>query len=72
MCWGFSCGDGWYLLIDRLCSSLQWDTDTNKYPQVVATQVKEKYGTLRFYYTLDYIEQAGKEVGFDDVRKCSE
>jgi len=115
MCWGFECGDGWYLLIDRLCSNLQWNTDMNnkdyviknpklrklvpflerliqsipgrynfdrkrqlnpllhirgylinllyrwkkrldytyiesdRYPQIVASQVKEKYGGLRFY-----------------------
>jgi len=53
MCWGFSCGDGWYWLLDRLCSNLQWDTDKNnrdeKYPQIVAMQVKEKFGGLRFY-----------------------
>jgi len=49
MCWGFDCGDGWYWLINALCSQLQWDTDKNGQPQVVASQVKEKYGTLRFY-----------------------
>ena len=53
MCWGFECGDGWYWLINRLCSNLQWNTDHNntsgKYPQVVAVQVKEKFGGLRFY-----------------------
>lgn len=49
MCWGFECGDGWYWLIDELCTSLQWDTDKNKRPQVVASQVKEKYGRLCFY-----------------------
>jgi len=53
MCWGFACGDGWYWLIDRLCSNLQWNTDKNnrdgKYPQVVASQVKEKFGGLCFY-----------------------
>jgi len=49
MCWGFECGDGWYWLIDNLCSLLQWDIDHNKHPQIEATQVKEKYGTLRFY-----------------------
>jgi len=52
MCWGIECGDGWYYLIDKLCSNLQWNTDRNKYPQVEATQVKEKYGGLRFYYTI--------------------
>ena len=50
MCWGLDCGDGWYHLIDRLCGQLQWDIDRNHYPQIEATQVKEKFGTLRFYY----------------------
>lgn len=49
MCWGVDCGDGWYVLIDQLCSALQWDTDHNREPQIVATQVKEKFGTLNFY-----------------------
>ena len=49
MCWGIECGIGWYELIDNLCSHLQWDIDHNGYPQIEAVQVKEKYGTLRFY-----------------------
>ena len=104
ICWGFECGDGWYLLLDKLCAMIQWEIDQqnrnlesdkkynkmlskaqsgdfelfNKYYkdcstdkkwlekrkdeilkesptiekevyQVVATQVKEKYGSLRFY-----------------------
>lgn len=49
MCWGFECGDGWYDLIDMLCGIIQWDIDNNGHPQIEATQVKEKYGTLRFY-----------------------
>jgi hypothetical protein len=46
--WGFECGDGWYDLIDALCSSLQNATE-NDAPQVVVVQVKEKLGSLRFY-----------------------
>ena len=59
MCWGFECGDGWYNIIDRLCSYLQFHTDHNNrplqdsniypYPQIIASQIKEKYGGLRFY-----------------------
>ena len=49
MCWGIECGDGWYWLIDNLCRQLQWDIDRNKQPQLEAVQVKEKYGSLRFY-----------------------
>jgi len=54
MCWGLECGKGWYQLLDCLCSSLQWDTERNGYPQVVFTQVKEKFGTLRAYYNWKY------------------
>ena len=49
MCWGIETSDGWYWLLDNLCSQLQWDIDNNKHPQIEATQVKEKFGTLRFY-----------------------
>jgi hypothetical protein len=42
MCWGIGCGDGWYGILDWLCSELR-GTD------VVAVQVKEKFGGLRFY-----------------------
>jgi len=104
MCWGFECGDGWYEIINNLCSLIQnhidnvnnqrekmnrynimindakngdW-TSFNEYyshikadyrneyklravsaefqplpdpvSQVVAVQVKEKFGSLRFYY----------------------
>ncbi len=49
MCWGFSCGDGWFELIDALCERLQFWTDHNHAPQVVACQVKEKWGALKFY-----------------------
>ncbi len=44
MCWGIECGDGWYWLIDSLCKYISSVDDT-----VEALQVKEKYGTLRFY-----------------------
>ena len=88
MCWGFSCGDGWYNILDVLCGMLtseyrqakdryeyytevgvggilygtktvtqedidkakaKMDEEAEKVP--VASQVKEKFGTLRFYVT---------------------
>jgi hypothetical protein len=54
MYWGFSCGDGWYDLIDTLCENIQSYIDNNSsetrvISQLTADQVKEKYGTLRFY-----------------------
>lgn len=49
MCQGFQVGDGWHALLDVLCEELQRDTVEKGAPQVVATQVKEKFGRLRFY-----------------------
>lgn len=49
MCFGFECGDGWYDIIDTLCYHIQRHVDSKKLPPVAAMQVKEKFGTLRFY-----------------------
>lgn len=109
MCWGIETGDGWYSLIDSLCSHLQWNIDHNnkdyviksrilrfihpyitflgwrlkgkfgynfrmlysrinskwkriyidseRYPQIEAVQVKEKFGGLRFYTNISSNEQ---------------
>jgi hypothetical protein len=65
MCWGFECGDGWFNIIDKLCSNIQWHLDKNakkETSQVVASQVKEKFGTLRFYY------DGGDDIIFGMVR----
>jgi hypothetical protein len=52
MAWGISCDDGWYDLIYNLCSELQcWSDAYGK--QIVATQIKEKFGGLRFYISID-------------------
>lgn len=67
---GFECGDGWADLLVELCEKIQSRLNTFE-PQVaneiVALQVKEKYGTLRFYISAyddtieDYIEEAAKK-----------
>lgn len=67
----FECGPGWYDIIDDLSSKLEKeiealakDGDGSSY----AVQVKEKYGTLRFYVSLetekmgDLIEQAEEKT----------
>ncbi len=52
MAWGFTCGSGWYTIIDLLCSNIQNHLDYKpEIHQVVADQVKEKFGTLQFYVT---------------------
>lgn len=53
MCWGFDCDDGWRDVIDTLCGRIDaYVKEKQKVSpkfSVVATQVKEKFGTLRFY-----------------------
>jgi len=53
MAWGLECDDGWYTIIDVLCKQIQhhqqWNMAKDIQP-VVLEQVKEKFGTLRFYY----------------------
>jgi len=58
MCWGFECGDGWFNLLWELSEKLE--NLINKFKQEnpegyapCATQVKEKFGTLRFYVNND-------------------
>lgn len=52
MCWGLECGDGWLDLIDALCGDIQRYIDNNpEVTQIEATQVKQKFGSLRFYYS---------------------
>ena len=89
MYWGFDCGDGWYNIIEAMCSDItnhirnerfnidlvnKWNTklaeaEANNFEDweewkpreyrevpepiqdVIAIQVKEKFGGLRFYYS---------------------
>lgn len=48
---GFRCGDGWFDLIDQLCSEIQWWISENRMPPVQVSQIKEKFGTLRFIFS---------------------
>lgn len=101
MCWGFQCSDGWFNIIDSLCTALTYtyttsvnvdaedgkrlgiepsvyDEKTNYYceiiqPQVVVNTVKEKFGTLRFYYhteleeKMSYLKGTGKYPELDKI-----
>ena len=48
---GCECADGWYDLLDETCAKIQavYDEHGSK-PDIIIDQIKEKYGTLRFYY----------------------
>lgn len=69
MAWGIAVGDGWYNIIDKLCAKLE--------PQgVVAGQVKEKFGGLRFYINpvdngdWNMIHKAINEAEAESFRTC--
>ena len=49
---GLECGNGWFDILKDLCVKIE--AEINKLPEVeqqhyVVHQIKEKYGTLRFY-----------------------
>lgn len=46
---GFTCGDGWFGIINDLCAEITSQVKAGTMPPVVASQVKEKSGYLRFY-----------------------
>ena len=48
MPFGFEHGDGWFALLDKLSADIT-ELDNRDGTTTIATQVKEKYGGLRFY-----------------------
>ena len=52
---GVACGAGWFNILNQLCQNIQSHIDwKNSKEEVVAqvtiAQIKEKFGSLRFYY----------------------
>jgi hypothetical protein len=93
MCWGFSCGDGWFQLLfdlsEEITAILKRMDEASGFPEgtkttrevrtpsremVRATQVKEKFGTLRFYttYTTDEISEAIRKAEARSAKTCME
>lgn len=48
---GVETGSGWYWLISNLLECIHSYVSQNEVPEVTITQIKEKYGSLRFYFT---------------------
>jgi len=46
---GIACEDGWFQLLDNLCSSLSQYIKNKELAPVRVIQIKEKFGSLRFY-----------------------
>jgi hypothetical protein len=74
---GFECGDGWADLLVELSEKIQAHLNTlspEAAEQIVALQVKEKYGTLRFYvsYYDETIESLIQEASKKSAVTCEQ
>ena len=56
---GCECGEGWYQLLHNLCRELLTLFDKNNVDaeQFRVLQVKEKFGALRFYYSVSLLPE---------------
>ena len=81
MCWGFSCDDGWFDIIWNLSSKLEpliqklhtERQDIEYLPR--ASQVKEKFGGLRFYVTsatdeMDGLIEEAETLSYKTCESC--
>lgn len=62
MCWGIECPIGWFHILEQLCTVLEFynmEFVKNHGIAVIAAQVKEKFGTLRFYYDVRPVGENG-------------
>ena len=67
---GVECEKGWYRLLQPIIDYIDnYNKDKNECDMIYITQIKEKYGTLRFYVSIytkelqDLIEEAEKRSG---------
>lgn len=63
---GLSCGDGWYNLVHDLCTEImEAYKEAGREIDIEIYQIKEKFGTLRFYY--GFKSQPRRIQGFDFI-----
>lgn len=76
MAFGFECGDGWFQILNALSKAITESARRNgvDIPEVV--QVKEKFGTLRFYLGAisseisDEVERLIEDAEHDSAHTC--
>jgi hypothetical protein len=61
MCWGIDCGDGWFNILKKLTLGIK-ALATHFGGDVQASQVKEKFGTLRFYFTSSHVSTETRDL----------
>lgn len=75
MYWGFECGDGWEPLIRELSAELEkiiLELPPDYREEVRASQVKEKFGTLRFYMSrhIDSMDEHINKAEYKSAITC--
>lgn len=63
---GFECGDGWFELLAELCTKLESLQEITGI-QIEVQQIKEKFGTLRFYYSLIIPDDVTRKIDWDYI-----
>jgi len=69
---GFSCGDGWYDLLDSLFLVITKELEKNPDNKFQIAQIKEKFGKLTIYYDNgnDYIRQTISQAAAMSAQIC--
>lgn len=86
MCFGCECGDGWYHIIDNVCTAIKWHIESivssKKYnpdlpdpPEFVFMQIKEKFGGIRLYASgvddfIDGVISMAERMSFTTCEQC--
>jgi hypothetical protein len=73
----FECRDGWYHILNFTLFSIQDYIDSSGVPQVEATQIKEKFGSLNFYYfggdeNVKFLVSSAKKFSLEVCEVCGE
>lgn len=77
MCYGFSCGDGWFALIWQLSEQVEAYCQTHPdAADLMVVQVKQKLGELRFYtqpkiWDVEYLIEAARIRCLRHTGTCS-
>ena len=58
MHFGFECGPGWYKIIEKLTDDINAIIQRDNLEYCYAEQIKEKFGTLRYYLSTETDEMS--------------
>lgn len=61
----FECYDGWYNLVEITCKKFARLIEHNYIKSVQFAQIKEKFGYLRIYINVDYVEGKKNDMWHD-------